>query len=51
MKKPNARGPTPARKAEIALGPKLNRKPKDPPTFPGKRVPENPPKPGRSRKR
>lgn len=35
MEKPNARGPSPSRKAEIALGPKLNRKPKPPPTLPG----------------
>ncbi|MFL6527377.1 MAG: hypothetical protein ACJ8I9_08905 [Chthoniobacterales bacterium] len=48
MKKPNARGPSPSRKAEVALGSKLNRKPKDPPTFPGKRVPDNPPPKRRS---
>jgi hypothetical protein len=39
---PSARGPSPSRKAQVALGPKLNRKPKDPPTFPGKKVPSNP---------
>jgi hypothetical protein len=27
----------------VALAGKLNRKPKDPPTFPGKHVPNNPP--------
>ncbi|MFL6584776.1 MAG: hypothetical protein ACJ8KU_09705 [Chthoniobacterales bacterium] len=39
--KPTARGPSPSRKAHVALGGKLNRKPKDPPTFPGKEVPNN----------
>jgi hypothetical protein len=31
MEKPNARGPSPDRKAQIALGEKLNRKSKPPP--------------------
>jgi hypothetical protein len=31
LKKPTARGPSPARKAERALGQKLNRKSKPPP--------------------
>jgi hypothetical protein len=31
MEKPNARGPTPSRKAHLALGEKLNRKGKPPP--------------------
>jgi len=30
MEKPNARGPTPSRKAHVALGEKLNRKEKPP---------------------
>jgi hypothetical protein len=38
---PSARGPSPSRKAQVALGPKLNRKAKEPPTFPGKKVPKN----------
>jgi len=41
--KPSARGPTPARKAQVALGEKLNRKSKEPPTFPGKTLPKNAP--------
>jgi len=41
--KPSARGPTPSRKAQVALGPKLNRKSKEPPTFPGKTLPKNAP--------
>jgi hypothetical protein len=41
--KPEARGPAPSRKAQIALGEKLNRKPKEPPTFPGKKPPAQPP--------
>jgi hypothetical protein len=52
LKKPNVRGPAPSRKAHVALGEKLNRKAKDPPTFPGKRVPDNsPPAHRRSTKR
>jgi hypothetical protein len=42
MKKPNARGPSPARKAQVALGEKLNRKPKPPPTPTGKPAGKNP---------
>jgi hypothetical protein len=34
MEKPNARGPTPSRKAHLALGEKLNRKVKPPPRLP-----------------
>jgi hypothetical protein len=34
MEKPNARGPTPSRKAHLALGEKLNRKGKPPPRLP-----------------
>jgi len=34
MEKPNARGPSPNRKAHRALGPKLNRKIKRPPPLP-----------------
>jgi hypothetical protein len=34
MEKPTAQGPTPARKAHIALGEKLNRKSKPPPPLP-----------------
>jgi hypothetical protein len=41
--KPTARGPTPSRKAQVALGQKLNRKSKEPPTFPGKTLPKNAP--------
>ncbi len=41
--KPSAGGPSPSGKAEAALGAKLNRKSKEPPTFPGKKVPKNPP--------
>jgi hypothetical protein len=32
MEKPNAREPTPSRKAHLALGEKLNRKEKTPPS-------------------
>jgi hypothetical protein len=38
--KPNARGPSPSRKAHIALGDKLNRKAKEPPDPSGKNVAE-----------
>jgi hypothetical protein len=38
MEKPNARGPSPARKAERALGQQLNRKPKPPPTLPHRKI-------------
>jgi hypothetical protein len=34
MKKPNVRGPSPARKAHLALGEKLNRKSKPVPAWP-----------------
>jgi predicted deacylase len=34
MEKPNVRGPSPSRKAQIALGPRLNRKTKRPPLLP-----------------
>jgi hypothetical protein len=37
MEKPNARGPTPSRKAVHALGARLNRKPKQPPPLPVKK--------------
>jgi len=36
MEKPNARGPTPSRKAHLALGEKLNRKEKPPPQLPAR---------------
>lgn len=42
MKKPTASGPSPAQKATKALGRNLNRKAKEPPTFPGKKVSQNP---------
>jgi hypothetical protein len=34
MEKPNARGPSPSRKAHLALRAKLNRKSKPPPPLP-----------------
>jgi hypothetical protein len=37
MEKPNARGPSPGRKAVSALGARLNRKPKRPPPLPLKK--------------
>jgi hypothetical protein len=37
MEKPNARGPSPSRKAHVALKERLNRKPKRPPRLPGKK--------------
>ena len=37
MEKPNARGPSPGRKAAHALGARLNRKPKRPPPLPSKK--------------
>ncbi|HEY1583149.1 MAG TPA: hypothetical protein VGF73_08625 [Chthoniobacterales bacterium] len=47
MKKPQARGPTPAEKAKKSLGQKLNRPPKPPPTPddlpPGRRPPPSRP--------
>jgi hypothetical protein len=36
MQKPNVRGPTPSRKAHLALREKLNRKSKPPPALPAK---------------
>jgi len=36
MKKPNVRGPSPSRKAHLALREKLNRKSKPPPALPAK---------------
>jgi hypothetical protein len=36
MKKPNVRGPSPSRKAHLALREKLNRKSKPPPSLPAK---------------
>jgi hypothetical protein len=36
MQKPNVRGPTPSRKAHLALREKLNRKSKPPPPLPAK---------------
>jgi hypothetical protein len=41
--KPNARGPSPGEKAQKALGNKLNRPAKPPPTFPGKKAEKNEP--------
>jgi hypothetical protein len=41
--KPAARGPSSSRKAHVALGSKLNRKAKEPPTLPGKTLPKNVP--------
>ncbi|MDP9098993.1 MAG: hypothetical protein M3N48_08360 [Verrucomicrobiota bacterium] len=46
--KPTARGPLPSRKAQVALGNKLNRKSKEPPTLPGKTTPKNAPPTRRS---
>jgi len=46
--KPTARGPSPSRKAHVALGNKLNRKAKEPATVPGKKLPNNPPPARRS---
>lgn len=43
MEKPNARGPTPGEKAQKALGNKLNRPAKPPPTMPGKKAEKNEP--------
>jgi hypothetical protein len=36
MEKPSNRGPSPNRKAQLALGAKVNRKFKQPPPFPAK---------------
>lgn len=43
QEKPNARGPSAGEKAQKALGPKLNRPAKPPPTMPGKKVEKNEP--------
>ena len=43
MEKPNARGPSPGDKAQKALGNKLNRPAKPPPTMPGKKAEKNEP--------
>ena len=43
MEKPNARGPTPGEKAQKALGKKLNRPAKPPPTMPGRKATKNEP--------
>jgi hypothetical protein len=43
MEKPNARGPTPSRKAHLALGEKLNRKEKPPPQMPARARKNRPP--------
>ena len=43
MEKPKARGPSPSRKAHRALGDRLNRKPKEPPTLPGGKIKKKPP--------
>jgi hypothetical protein len=46
--KPTARGPSPSKKAHVALANKLNRKTKEPPTLPGKTLPKNAPPTRRS---
>jgi hypothetical protein len=38
MEKPSVRGPTPSRKAHRALRQVLNRKPKQPPPLPAKKI-------------
>ena len=43
MEKPEASGPTPGEKAQKALGNKLNRPSKPPPTMPGKKAEKNEP--------
>lgn len=43
MEKPTARGPSPSSKAHKALGEKLNRPAKPPPTLPGGKVEKNEP--------
>jgi hypothetical protein len=43
MKKPDVRGPSPAEKARKALGEKLNRPPKPPPTPSDNSLPRRPP--------
>ena len=43
MEKPDARGPSAGEKAQKALGKKLNRPAKPPPTMPGKKAEKNEP--------
>ena len=43
LEKPNARGPSPGNKAQKALGNKLNRPVKPPPTMPGRKAHKNEP--------
>ena len=43
MEKPNARGPSAGEKAQKALGKKLNRPAKPPPTMPGRKAEKNEP--------
>ena len=43
LEKPDARGPSAGEKAQKALGKKLNRPAKPPPTMPGKKVQKNKP--------
>ena len=43
MEKPNARGPSAGNKAQKALGNKLNRPAKPPPTMPGRKAKKNEP--------
>ena len=43
MEKPKASGPTAGEKAQKALGNKLNRPAKPPPTMPGKKAEKNEP--------
>jgi hypothetical protein len=43
MEKPDAQGPTPGNKAQKALGNKLNRPAKPPPTMPGRKAEKNEP--------
>jgi hypothetical protein len=43
QEKPSARGPSAGEKAQKALGEKLNRPAKPPPTMPGKKAEQNEP--------
>ena len=43
LEKPNARGPAASEKARNALGKKLNRPAKPPPTVPGRKAKKNEP--------
>ena len=43
MEKPDAHGPSPGEKASKALGKKLNRPAKPPPTMPGRKAEKNEP--------